>query len=249
MGVMRWRFLFLLLVMLIQPPLAGAVEYRLQVVSLYEDSFASYLDVGGRVPSPLGRLETALDRQQIPKGPILYDRWVEPADREVARAFGATPVKAEAVPDREAFLPEFRWQGGPGTRSLWVVKPRSFHYHELRQLGLKGVGQFLHVLPSAAAVKVVRSKAVSFPTNLIDASNGKANLWERWLSRYLDLSEGIAAVVGIEANLTFPDRVYLLIEQGSESRQFKAVLGYRKRFEVEQGLYLLGGSDTGGVNR
>jgi len=243
-GMSSRFFCFFLLGILIQPTLAQAAEYRLQVVSLYEDSFVSYLDVGG--PSPLSRLETALDRREIPKGPILYDRWVEPADPSVARAFGATPVKAEPVPDRESFLPEFRWQAEPGTRSLWVVKPRSFHYHELSQLGLKGVGQFLHVLPSAAAIKVARSKAVSFPTNLIDASNGGPNLWEKWLSRYLDLSDGIAAVVGIEANITYPDRVYLLIEQGSEPRQFKAMLGYRKRPAAEDNLYLLGG-DAGGV--
>lgn len=248
MSVMSWwSFCFFLLGILIQPTLAQAAEYRLQVVSIYEDSFASYIDVSGRTVK-LGRLETALDRQQIPKGPILYDRWVEPADPSVARAFGATPVKAEPVPDRESFLPEFRWQGEPGTRSLWIVKPRSFHYHELSQLGLKGVGQFLHILPSAAAVKVVRSRAVSFPTNLIDASNGRSNLWEKWLSRYLDLSDGIATVVGIESNPTYPDRVYLLIEQGSEPRQFKAVLGYRKRPAAEENLYLLGG-DAGGANR
>lgn len=242
---MRWWSLVFVLVTLVRPAWAGAVEYRLQVVSLYEDSFVSYLDAG-RAVSPLSRLEIALDRQQIPKGPILYDRWVEPADAAVARAFGATPVKAEAVPDRESFLPEFRWQGEPGTRSVWVVKPRSFHFHELGQLGLKGAGPLLHVLPSAAAIKVERSKAVGFPVNLIDASNGRSNLWDKWLSRYLDLSEGIAVVVGVEATPPHPDRVYLLIEHGSEPGSFKVVLGWRKKRGVEENMFLLGG-DMGGV--
>ncbi len=242
---MRWWSLVFVLVTLVRPAWAGAVEYRLQVVSIYEDSFASYIDANGRTVK-LGRLETALDRQQIPKGAILYDRWVEPADPSVARAFGATPVKAEAVPDRESFLPEFRWQGEPGTRSVWVVKPRSFHFHELWRLGLKGAGPLLHVLPSAAAIKVERSKAVGFPVNLIDHSNGGSDLWNKWLSPYLDLSDGLAAVVGVEATPPHPDRVYLLIEHGSEPRQFKAVLGYRKRLGVEENLFLLGG-DAGGV--
>ena len=245
MSFMGWRFLVLSLVVLIQPAVAGAVEYRLQVVSLYEDSFVSYLDAG-RAVSPLGRLETALDRQQVPKGTILYDRWVEPADPSLARAFGAAPVKAEPIPDRESFLPEFRWQGEPGTRSVWVVKPRSFHFHELGQLGLKGAGPLLHVLPSAAAIKVERSKAVGFPVNLIDHSNGGSDLWNKWLSQYLDLSDGIAAVVGVEATPPHPDRVYLLIEHGSEPGSFKVVLGWRKKRGVEENMFLLGG-DMGGV--
>lgn len=41
---------------------------------------------------------------------------------------------------REPFLPEFRWQGEPGQRTLWAVKARSFHLHELGQLGLRGAG-------------------------------------------------------------------------------------------------------------
>jgi hypothetical protein len=245
-NVMSWRFLLLSLVILIQPTLAGAVEYRLQMVSIYDDSFASYLDVRSRGASPLDRLESALDRQQIPKGTVLYDRWVEPAEASVARVFGATPVKAELAQDREPFLPEYRWQGEPGARTLWVVKPRSYHFHKLEQLGLKGAGPLLRVLPFAAAVKAERSKAVGFPANLIDASNGGGELWKKWLSRYLDLSDGIAAVVGFEANPTYPDRVYLLIEQGSEPRTFKAVLGWRKRLGVEENLFLLGG-DMGGV--
>jgi len=248
MSVMSWRFLFVVLAVLIQPTLAGAAEYRLQVASIYEESFASYLDLSGRVGLPIGRLEAALDRQQIQKGTVLYDRWVEPADAATARAFGATPVTAELARNRESFLPEFRWQAEPGTRSLWVVKPRSFHYHELWRLGLKGTGPLLHVLPYAAAIKVERSRAVGFPANLIDFSNGGSNLWNRWLSRYVDLSEGIAAVVGLEPNPTFPDRVYLLLEQGSEPRTFQAVLAWRKRLGVEENMFQLGG-DQGGVQR
>lgn len=246
MSFMGWRFLLLSLVVLIQPTLAGAADYRLQVVSLYEDSFVSYLDAG-RAVSPLGRLESALDRQQIEKGTILYDRWVEPADPATARAFRATPVKAELVAGREPFLPEYRWQGEPGTRTLWVVKPGSFHFHKLERLGLKGAGPLLHVLPYAAAVRVERSRAVGFPVNLIDSANG-LDLWNKWVSRYLDLSDGIAAVVGVEGTAPHPDRVYLLIEQGSEPRTFKAVLAWRKRLGVQENMFLLGG-DQGGVVR
>lgn len=246
MSFMGWRFLLLSLAVLIQPTLAGAADYRLQVVSLYEDSFVSYLDAG-RAVSPLGRLESALDRQQIEKGTILYDRWVEPADQATARALRATPVKAELVAGREPFLPEFRWQGEPGTRTLWVVKPRSFHYHELWRLGLKGAGPLLHVLPYPAAVRVERSRAVGFPVNLIDSANG-LDLWNKWVSRYLDLSDGIAAVVGVEGTAPHPDRVYLLLEQGREPRTFKAVLGWRKRLGVEENMFQLGG-DQGGVVR
>lgn len=220
---------------------AEAAEYRLQVVSLYEESFTYYLDPGGPTGSHLSRLDSALDRQAIPNGIVLYERWIEPADASLARAFGATPVKAELVAGREPFLPEFRWQGEPGQRTLWVVKARSFHLHELGQLGLKGGGPLRHVIPYGAALKVKSGQAVSLPANLIDFSNGRPELWDRWLARYLDMRDGIAAVVGVEPNLSWPDRVYLLIEQPAESRTFKAVLGWRPRLGVEENLFQLGG--------
>ena len=89
-----WWFLFLLVVRAQLVP-AEAAEYRLQVVSPYEETFAYYLDADDHAASPLSRLESALDRQQISKRTILYDRWGRPAAGPVARAFGATPLKAE----------------------------------------------------------------------------------------------------------------------------------------------------------
>jgi hypothetical protein len=238
---MRWYSLIFLLVALIQPVRAEAAEYRLQVVSLYEEAFAYYLEAGDRAVSPLTRLESALDRQQIPKGTVLYDRWVQPAEASVARAFGATLVKSELVADRESFLPEFRWQGEPGTRTVWVVKAQSFHFHELWRLGLKGTGPLRHVIPYPAAVREQRLPAVGFPANLVDFLDGRPDLWTKWLSRYLDLADGIVAVVGVEPNSIYPDRVYLVIEQPAEPRTFKVVLGWRKRLGLEENLFQLGG--------
>ena len=228
MSVMGLRFLLLSLVVLIQPTLAGAADYRLQVVSLYEDSFVSYLDAG-RAVSPLGRLESALDRQQIDKGTVLYDRWVEPADASTARAFGATPVRADLVGGREPFLPEFRWQGEPGTRTLWVIKTRSVHYQELRHLALKGAGPLRHVRPFGAALRPERSRAVGLPANLIDFSSERPGSLARLLARYLDLTDGVAAVVGIPANQFWSDQIYLVIEHPAEPRTSKVVLGWRPR--------------------
>jgi len=213
------------------------VEYRLQVVSLYEESFAYYLEPGNG-SSPLSRMQSALDRQQIHKGTVLYDRWVQPADASLARAFGATPVKAELTADREPFLPEYRWRGEPGMRTVWVVRTRSLHHpiHEVWRLGLKGAGPLRHVIPYGAALRPARSQAVGFPANLIDFATGTRDLWGKWLSRYVDLSDGIAAVVGIEPDRTQPDRVYLVIEQPAEPRTFTAVLAWRDRFRVHDRL-------------
>lgn len=232
----RYALIFLLLA-LIRPAWGEAVEYRLQVVSLYEETFSSYVDRG----SSLSRLEAALDRQEIARETVIYDRWVQPAEASVALAFGASPVKAELVADRRPFLPEFRWEGTPGTRTLWVVKSQSFHLHELGQLALKGTTELRQVLPSMAAVRVARSRAVGVPVNLIDFWDGRSGLWDRWLSRYVDMSDGIGVVVGIDPNI-HPDRVYLVIQQSPESRTFKVVLGWRQRRGVQENLFENGSS-------
>ena len=238
---MRWKCLILPMILLILPTSAEPVEYRLQVVSVYEEAFAAYTDPGSASAPSLSRLEAALDRQEIPKGTILYDRPVQAANGTLAKTFLATPVRAETMADRDPSLPEFRWEGMPGTRTVWVVETRTFHVHEVIQLGLKGTGPFRHVRPYGAAVKVERTPAVGFPANLIDFWNGRPSLWDTWLSRYLDLSDGIAAVVAVEPNAARPDRVYLVIEQPAEPRTFKVVLAWRKRLGAHENLFEAGG--------
>jgi len=208
----------------------AALEYRLQVVNLYEEAFAYYLGSGsGTVDGSLRRLESAAARGEIPAGAMLYDRpltWAEPS---LARALRAATVRPEAVEGVQQNWTEFRWEGEPGKRVVWLVDPRSHAYQELRHVGLKGTGTLRHFIPYNAAMSVERLPVVGFPTNFILSYRGRESLWDRWVSRYLDLGEGIAALVGVDTNPVVPDTVFLIIEQPPAPTVFKAALAWRMR--------------------
>ena len=52
-------------------------------------------------------------------------------------------------------------------------------------------------------------------------------IWDRYVSRSLDLGEGLGAVVGENSNQSFPDQAYLIVQQGAQPTTYKAVLLWR----------------------
>src|SRR5229473_1775658 len=52
-------------------------------------------------------------------------------------------------------------------------------------------------------------------------------IWDRYVSKSLDLGDGLGAVVGENFNQAFPDTVYLIVQQGAEPTTYKAVLLWR----------------------
>lgn len=44
----------------------------------------------------------------------------------------------------------------------------------------------------------------------------------------MDLSDGLAAVVGVNANGSFADQVYLLVKHGEQPMTYEAVLSWRR---------------------
>jgi len=240
-----WSFVLLLAALTLAPSLAEAVEYRLQVINLTEEAFAYYMDQGkaGQNGS-WARLESAAEKGEVPWGAIIADRFLRKADPALERLFEAVSIKPEAVDVGSRNWIEFRWQGEPGKRVLWVVEARGFSpLHEVRYAGLKGGGSPGYSIPLNAPWSPVRLKAVSFPTQFILLWNGPGSLWERWISRYLDLGEGMGAVVGVDLNPTVPDRVFLVIEQTAEPKVFKAALAWRKREAAHFPQYEAPGSD------
>lgn len=227
-------FVFLLAALALAPSSAEAVEYGLRVINLTEEAFGYYMEQAraGRNGS-WARLEAAADGGQVPLGAILADRFVRKADPALERLFEAVPVKPEAVDVGVRNWIEFRWQGEPGKRVLWVVEARGFSpLHEIRYAGLKGSGSPGYSIPLNASWSPVRLKAVSFPTQFILLWNGSASLWERWIRRYLDLGDGIGAVVGVDTNPTFPDKVFLVVEQPAAPTVFEAAFAWRKRADA-----------------
>lgn len=213
---------------------AGAVEYRLQVASLFENALLSFLRPGelteGASGPGLERLEAALDRGRMPPGAVLWDRRVQPVRERAARAWGGVAAAGTALPGGDGRVwDEVRWEGRPGEQTVWLVAPSGRNTQELTRLALRGSGPLRHHQPYNPAWNVTRLAAPSYPLVFLWFYEDRGTLWDRHLVRGLDLGAGIGAVVGVNDNHAFPDSVYLVVRHTPDPAVYKAVLGWRQR--------------------
>lgn len=215
---------------------AGAVEYRLLVVSLPDTAYASYLKRGeltdGASGAGLDRLEAALDRGDVPKGPVLFDRRVEPVRESLARAYGG----ARVLPDvkwggGDAIVwDEMIWEGKPGEHSVWMISPSIInHFQEVHNVALKGSGPLRNYQPYTFPMDGSRVAALSIPLNFLWVQEERGTAWDKYVSRGLDLGSGIGAVIGANFNQQFPDLVYLITRHAEQPTTYKAVVVWRQR--------------------
>ncbi len=220
---------------------AWAVDYRLQVISMYENSFASFLTAGelkdGSSGPGLARLEASLDKGEVSKAVLLYDRHLQASREGIARAYGGVPVRAEVrLGGLETDLwDEVRWEGKPGEQSVWVIVPGSRLPQELRRLALKGFGPLRQFQPYVIPANGTRFPAVSFPLNFLWTQEELGTAWGKYVRPVLDLRDGIGAIVAVNHNRLFPDQVYVIVSQGAEPTTYKAVLAWRQRPEDVEG--------------
>ncbi|MFQ5974631.1 MAG: hypothetical protein ACE5Q3_20090, partial [Alphaproteobacteria bacterium] len=133
-------------------PPAEALEYRLQVASLYDDAFFALLGAAGtRREGPVqghSRLLEVLDAGKAPAGVLLYDPPLEAARTPVATAFGAPRLHAEVRRGEDKLQwDEVRWDGKPGEQSVWVIAPSRHWQTEVRNVALKGTGSLVWAIP------------------------------------------------------------------------------------------------------
>ena len=219
-------------------PPAAAVEYRLQVVSIYEGAFASFLRAGewkdGAAGPGLDRLEASLDRGEVGRGNMLYDRHLQPVSEGTARAFGGVAIPGAVLLGGEVQTwDEVRWDGKPGEQSVWRVRPTSRLPQALTRTALKGAGPMRQFQPYAVPAGS-RIDAVRIPLGYLNFGEERGTLWQKDLASRLDLSRGIAVIVGANDNVTFPDQVTLVVGQGADPTTFKAVLVWRLRNTEQQ---------------
>ncbi|HEV8459014.1 MAG TPA: hypothetical protein VGR44_12040, partial [Methylomirabilota bacterium] len=157
---------------------------------------------------------------------------VEPVKANVARAYGAVSVRAEMTPGGEgpSAWDEVRWEGKPGERTVWLVAPGGRgRPQELYRVALKGAGPMQHFTPYAPPGGAAKIRAVKYGLNFLWFHEERGDAWTAHLSRTLDLGGGIGAVIGDNFNPSFPDQVYLIVDQPAHSMMFKAVLVWRDR--------------------
>jgi hypothetical protein len=228
--------LFLMAVLLAGAPAeAEGVAYRLRIASLYEDAFGAFVGPGeledGATGPGLERLFASLTSGDVPGGALLGDRPPAFAWEALARAFGAVPVRGEFVTEPGSAWYEARWEGTPGERSVWVMAPTATNTQELDRVVLQGAAgpprQYrAYPVPLFCAGKMA---AVKYPLGLLQAQQSLGTLWTRYLSSVLDLSLGIALVVGDNDMPTYADHAYVLVEQAPTPTTYSAVLVWERR--------------------
>lgn len=224
----------LALLVLALPLPAAAVEYRLRVANLHEDAFYALLGTTGtRREGPVqnSRLITALDTGEVPAGVLLYDRPLEAAGERVARAFGAVRVRPAVPQDGDENLrwSEVRWDGKPGEQSVWLISASRTRHTEAWDVALKGSGPLVRAIPRLKAPSQAPTKALGMWLGSIQAREGDAALWNQYLSTALDLSDGVAVVVGVNSSSGFADQVYIVVKHAPSLTTYNVVLSWRER--------------------
>lgn len=220
--------------LLAAPLVAGAAEYRLRVVSVYEEAFSALLRadelVDGASGPGLNRLEASLDRAEFPIGAILWDRPLQAVSDETGRAYGAVVARPD-TPDAgtRRLWHELRWEGRPGEQTAWKISPSGLRVGELDRVALKGRGPLRQFIPVTPSTNGRRSPALSVPLLYMWAQEERGVVWASYLAQRLELSEGIAAIIGVNANRSFADQVYLVVRHGEQPMTYKAVLSWRPR--------------------
>jgi len=223
-----------LLIALLAAAPAEAVDYQLDVASLWDTALYRYakpseLKDGATGPG-LEQAERSVDQGTIPDAAVLGDRTLRWGSVSAARAYGTVRVLAEISPGGTSH-PRWdvvRWQGQPGERSVWLVAAAGRARPErLTRVVLQGTGplrQFMPYIPTGGS----RSAAVKYGLSFLSFYESRGTIWERYVSKTLDLSEGIGAVVGENDTKSLPDQVYLIVQHAAQPTTYKALLYWQE---------------------
>jgi len=220
---------------------APAVEYRLLVASIFDATLMSFVSppelLNGASGPGLQRVEKGLDSGQIDLGAMPAGRSLVSVAANVARAWGGVPVQV-VLPARgdAGRWDEVRWQGNPGERSIWMVRPATnARPQSIRRLTLEGIGPVRQYQPYAYTGKE-RLAVLQMPQALITHYESRGNLWEKWVSSGLSLDGGIAAVVARSSNALSPDSVYLIVHQTAQQTTYRTVVSWSDREIDREGI-------------
>jgi hypothetical protein len=220
---------------------ASAEEYRLQVANLYRDSFAHFIDGPIRTGSgelALPNLEQALDSGTINQGALLTDRVFRYGWDDILAGFGAVKVRATVTPgDGSRRWDEAVWEGRPGDRSVFVISASVTNHQEVYQVALNGKSEgstLRYYVPYKVTASPRPAPVVAYALVFLRFHADRGDLWNRYLTRSVSLSDGLAAVVGVNDNPSFGDWVYFVVEHPSKPTTFKAVVGWERRRSADR---------------
>lgn len=230
---------------------AAGVEYTLRVANLHDDTFVYFI----RGPIRRGEgelampgLEQALDSASIGGGGLIYDRDIHAAGDGIAQSFGAVTVRPTgySATVENGLWKAVRWEGKRGDRVVWVIRPSTTHFAEVRHLAVSDPqGELRYFLPYSVTLSPTPSRAVAYSLALLRSGENGRPLWQMYLSRAVDLQQGAAVVVGRPT--LGADWVYVVIELPPQATTFSLAIGWSRRGSNDRVRAGTGG--TGGTRR
>jgi hypothetical protein len=219
----------LLAVLVVGTP-AGAVEYRLKVANIFDEAMTSLLSGGelndGATGPGFQRLAALLDQGSGDRGMNVTHRPLNSVPESIARAWGGVTIRAQiARGGVVSYWDEVRWDGRPGERSIWIVKPNGRESPQaVNHVVLKGTTPLTLYRPYTAACGTTRVPVMQLGIPLIAFQESRGDVWDKYVAKSLNLSHGIGAVVGVNNNAVLANLVYIIVEQGPTPTTFEAVI-------------------------
>jgi hypothetical protein len=228
----RWSALVavcMLAVLALETP-AGAVEYRMKVANIFDQAMTSFLSPGelddGATGPGLQRLAAQLDQGSGDPGLNVTHRPVNSVPDSIARAWGGVAIQARiARGGVVSYWDEVRWDGRPGDRSIWIVKPTGRESPQaVSHVVLKGTTPLTLYQPYTATRGMSRVPVMQLGIPLIAFQEARGDIWDKYVAKSLNLSHGIGAVVGVNNNAVLANLVYIIVEQGPTPTTFEVVI-------------------------
>ena len=209
---------------------AGAVEYRMKVANIFDQAMMSFLSRGelddGATGPGFQRLAARLDEGSGDRGMNVTHRPLNSVPNSIARAWGGVAIPAQiARGGVVSYWDEVRWDGRPGERSIWIVKPNGRESPQaVNHVVLKGTTPLTLYQPYTAACGTSRVPVMQLGIPLIAFQESRGDVWDKYVAKSLDLSHGIGVVVGVNNNAVMANLVYIIVEQGPTPTTFEVVI-------------------------
>jgi hypothetical protein len=208
---------------------AGAVEYRMKVANIFDQAMMSFLSRGelddGATGPGFQRLAAQLDLGSGYRGMNVTHRPLNSVPESIARAWGGVAIQAQiARGGVVSYWDEVRWDGRPGERSIWIVKPNGRESPKaVSHVVLKGTTPLTLYRPyTACGTSRVPVMQLGIPLMAFQESRG--DVWDKYVAKSLNLSQGIGAVVGVNNDAVLASLVYIIVQQGPTPTTFEVVL-------------------------
>jgi len=122
------------------------------------------------------------------------------------------------------------------------IRSQQVHYQELREVAVDSNGILRRLPVTGVPLFGSRQQLVpDFASTYIDYKLERGT-FAASMARYATSFDGLSIIVGRNANLYFPDTIYLLVQMPPQEKTYKVVLAWKDRETLQKGDGKNGGS-------